>query len=357
VKQVPLIAGLSSVGIVCLCSALLLSQQKPAESGPGSPEAQKAGRAALAFARSVAEAGTPEFTEALRNASALAGGHPIEGTANRARSQPVHVRGLLDLDPRYRQNFESMDPQQRIFGGERVPPGLYPDTVAITGNGRICTGTLVTNTAVLTAAHCVCRGVTETVFVGDSLGSATAQITVANGTPMIDCTAPLQTGDVGVLFLNQPAPVQPRKFAHDSLIDAAAVARAVGFGRTENPIAEPIGIKRRVDVPVTSIACKGTVKTTDGVFTDTTYYGCSAGQELVAGAPSLDKDSCNGDSGGPLFVTAADGNLYLAGATSRATGPPGLRPCGDGGIYVRTDARVRKWLQTLGVTVAVGPVQ
>ena len=350
------IAPLLAAGVIA-AHAVGLSQQKPDEGGPGSAETQKAGRAAVAYARSVADEGSPEYTAALRNAAALAKGLPIDGAAARAVPQPNLARGLLDLDPRYRQHAVAMNPQERIFGGERVPPGTYPDTVAITGNGGICTGTVIAGNAVLTAAHCFCHGVKTTVHVGDSLGTATANVTVARGTAMIQCTDDLLLGDVAVLMLDQALPVAPRRFAHDSLLATATVARAVGYGRTENPIAEPTGIKRRVDVPVASIACSGTVKTPGGAVSDAAFYKCAPGQEIVAGAPSLDKDSCNGDSGGPLFVTSQDGNLFLAGATSRATGPPGLRPCGDGGIYVRADGRIRKWLQSQGVSVAVGPAQ
>ena len=351
-------ARLCLVG-ACIFAAIATgySQQSSTESGPGTAETQKAGRAAIAYARAVADEGTPAYTAALRNAAAMAKGLPVDTAASRSIPRPGAIRGLLDDDPRYRQNASDMRPQERIFGGERVPPGTFQDTVAITGNGGICTGTVIAASVVLTAAHCFCHGVKDTVHVGDSIAAATATVPVSSGTSMIQCTDDLSLGDLAVLMLSRPVTVAPRRFAHDSLFANAKVARAVGYGQTENPIAEPLGIKRRVDVPVASIACNGTVKTSDGVILDATFYKCASGLELVAGAPSLDKDSCNGDSGGPLFFTGQDGSLFLAGATSRATGPPGLRPCGDGGIYVRTDARIRKWLQTLGVTVTVGPAQ
>jgi hypothetical protein len=347
-------SALIAASLVLAATAPLVSRRQASESGPGSADSQKVGRAALAFAREAAKQDTPEFTEALRNAIAMAGRLPVDPTATRVRSDLIFTRGLLDFDLRYRQNFAAMNPQERIFGGERVPPGLYPDTVAITGNGRICTGTVIATNAVLTAAHCFCQKVSETVHFGDAVSNA-ATVGVASGFAMMDCSAPLAQGDVAVLMLSTPVTVTPRRFAADALFANASTGRAVGFGKTENPIAEPVGIKRRVDVPIASLACNGTVNTTTGTVADATYYGCSAGQEIVAGAQSLDKDSCNGDSGGPFFLTGPDGNLYLGGATSRATGPPGLRPCGDGGIYVRTDGRVRKWLQSRSITVSVGP--
>ena len=65
-------------------------------------------------------------------------------------------------------------------------------------------------------------------------------------------------------------------------------------------------------------------------------------QEIVAGKAGLGRDTCNGDSGGPLLLlpqgATGEGALVLAGVTSRAIAgsstTQGLA-CGDGGIYVR----------------------
>jgi secreted trypsin-like serine protease len=339
--------------LVALASISVAQVTKTETSTPGD-KAAKISDAAFAFAASVAPKGTPEYTAALRKALALGDDLPVSAEASRSYSLLTSPRGLLDLDVRYRDNFTNSQVNVRIWGGEPVPDGLHPDTVAITGNGRLCTGTLIAANTVLTAAHCFCGGVSEQVYVGQGINKPTATAKVGGGKAMIQCTDDLKNGDVAVLFLSTPLNVSPRSFANSTLINSATVARAVGFGATANPITEPVGIKRRVDVPVASTSCSGNVTTSDGKFPDSAFYGCAAGQELVAGAPSLDKDSCNGDSGGPLFVEGKDGNLYLAATTSRATGPPGLRPCGDGGIYVRTDGSVIDWIHSIGVSVKVG---
>jgi hypothetical protein len=332
------------------------SQQTDRESGAGRPESQAAVRAAIAYAKQLAPEGTAEYTAALRKALALAGGLPISAEATRSITVFASMRGLLDLDQRYRRNLtSSVDETVRIWGGETVPPGTYPDTVALLGNGRICSGTVIASNMVLTAAHCYCNGVTERAIVGDTINAPLSTIPVSGAEAMVTCNESVANGDISVLKLAAALTVRPRAFANEALVSRASSARAVGYGRTANPITEPAGIKRRVDVPIASTACNGKVTTANGPVDDSVYYGCAPEREIVAGAPSLDRDSCNGDSGGPLFVTGRDGNLYLAGATSRPTGPPGLRPCGDGGIYVRTDARVVKWLASRGVTVTVGP--
>jgi secreted trypsin-like serine protease len=103
------------------------------------------------------------------------------------------------------------------------------------------------------------------------------------------------------------------------------------------------GEKRAVDVPIASIDSTGA-----GVAD---RYGSDPGLELVAGSPFLDRDTCKGDSGGPVYIDI-DGQWFLAGATSRGVSPtPGAvsdpqRLCGDGGIYVRID-KYLDWVKSV----------
>jgi secreted trypsin-like serine protease len=142
--------------------------------------------------------------------------------------------------------------------------------------------------------------------------------------------------DLTVLILAEDVTgTKPRKLATTAMVDNAHFIRAVGFGNTDPASTTGYGIKRMVEIPIASVSCGA-----DGP----TRYGCDAGLELVAGAPFLNKDSCNGDSGGPIYVKS--GSLwYLAGATSRAT-VDSTRPCGDGGIYVRLD-KYASWIRSV----------
>ena len=317
------------------------------EPGRGSPTEMSLVADAFSEAATASRPGTPEYTANLRSDLS-----PYKGLDSTGSTSPTS----LDDDPRYRSNFSD---QTRVYGGDVVIPGTFPDTVAITGNGKICTGIVIGPQAVLTAAHCYCSGVTATVYFGDSVEHATSTVSVAGGAAMISCTPnlPLQNGDVAILKLMPPLTIPPRAFASGALINAAKFGRAVGFGVGTNPVVDPAGIKRMIDVPVASVACNGTVTTAQGGVGDPGYYHCASGRELVAGAPSLDKDTCNGDSGGPLYVLSLDGSMYLAAITSRATGTPGMRPCGDGGIYERTDGAVLSWIQQQGIHIFVGPSQ
>src|SRR5262249_25270252 len=63
--------------------------------------------------------------------------------------------------------------------------------------------------------------------------------------------------------------------------------------------------------------------------------------------------SCFGDSGGPIYLTTPRGTFAI-GVVSR--GLPGEQePCGDGGIYVRTD-KIAAWLASVtGANIAHDP--
>jgi len=319
------------------------------EQSIGSPSARSLVSDAFSKAATVSQPGTPQYTANLRTDTL---GSSTVGTTGNA--VPSAVPTSLDDDPRYRANFSN---QTRVWGGDQVAPGTFPDAVAISGNGKICTGVVIGAQAVLTAAHCYCDGVTQTVYFGDNIQHATSTASVAGGKAMIQCgpNLQLQGGDVAVLQTNALLTIPPRAFASAALIDSATFGRVVGFGIGMNPVIDPAGIKRMVDVPMASVDCKGNANTPKGPVPDSAYYHCASGRELVAGAESLDKDACNGDSGGPLYILSQDGSLYLAATTSRATGTPGMRPCGDGGIYIRSDGAIMQWIQSQGIQVFVGP--
>lgn len=236
---------------------------------------------------------------------------------------------------------------KRIWNGLAVSPknDAFADTVAILGNGGICTGTLVSPRLVLTAGHCFCGGVKNEVLIGNDILSPLHRIPVVDGESETfrQCDAldaNIKAGDVALLKLERDAPIPPRPLADISFIRDAASVRAVGFGRTETG---RVGFKYQVNIVIASFQCDGTALA--GV-PDHQVYQCQPTYELVAAG--LNRDACNGDSGGPIYVVGPDARVYLAGVTSRAVDPNG--GCGPGGIYVLPAASpIREWLVSKGV--------
>jgi secreted trypsin-like serine protease len=148
--------------------------------------------------------------------------------------------------------------------------------------------------------------------------------------------------DLMVLVLeSEITEVPPRKIAPSEMIDRAKYARAVGFGTTDPTGTFRYGEKRQVDLPIVSNSCQAKANGMD----DQKAFHCDPGLELVAGKPMLEKDTCSGDSGGPLYVLDEQGGWLLAGATSRGT-PNNPHNCGDGGVYVRVD-RYLDWIHSI----------
>lgn len=220
----------------------------------------------------------------------------------------------------YLQNHRKLvKSRDKIVGG--VPTSDFPDCVAVgSATSWCCTGTLVAPNVVITAAHCV-RGCAKRVFIGEDvdLPQAGRVVRVLSAVQHPGYGPPDPTDDLAVLILAEDVEdITPRAMAGtDSLVDAFAV-RLTGYGNTDAFSTGGYGRRRMVDVPLAS---------------SDPDFGADPAREFVAGAPLLDRDSCNGDSGGPAYVQVA-GEWLVAGATSRATASS-VRPCGDGGVYTR----------------------
>jgi secreted trypsin-like serine protease len=273
--------------------------------------------------------------------------------SNRTRTRGVTRRmvpnadpGLeIFRDPRYIQNARELarrtQSRMRIIGGTTVQGAEFPDCIAVGSNQQwFCTGTLIGKNTVLTACHCDCGAPTR-VFFGNNIQERGEIVAVAKRVPHPDYQRG-RNNDLMVLVLESDVTaISQRPIAPDTLIDAATDCRVVGFGNTDPDGFFGYGIKRQTDVPIASPSCQGSF---DG-RTDQTVYGCDPGFELIAGKPLLVKDTCNGDSGGPLYVSDSNGKWFLAGATSRAT-KAAINNCGDGGVYVRVD-RYLDWVSSI----------
>lgn len=249
--------------------------------------------------------------------------------APRARSREV---GGIYRDRTFSRNAREMVAnRKRIIGGDRTAD--FPDCVAVGSvDDWCCSGTLVAPNVVVTAAHCIGRGCGERIFTGEDVEFPDAGQVIAVRSAVV---APRYAvgdglGDIAVLVLDESVDVAPRGIARSGALDDATFVRVAGYGNTNAQGNSGYGIRRQVDVPLAGTSGE---------------YGADFTTEFVAGAPSLDLDSCSGDSGGPAYVSV-EGEWLLAGATSRAISGKHVRPCGDGGVYTRV-CEYEEWIRSV----------
>jgi Trypsin len=233
----------------------------------------------------------------------------------------------------------------RVWGGTIIPAeaDVFRDSVAILGNNKLCSGTLVDGQTVVTAGHCFCEGVMEEVVTGTSILSTDRVRVIKEQSesfrPCDEVNHDPSGGDVALLKLERSLVATPKPRGGLPIVRASAAIRAVGFGHTEGAI----GFKYQVNIVIASYQCDGTASV--GI-PDSQIYRCKSVHELVAAG--LNRDTCGGDSGGGIYVFGPDNNIFFVGVTSRAVDPNGK--CGPGGIYVLLAASpIREWLESKGV--------
>jgi secreted trypsin-like serine protease len=324
---------------LCLFSAVGCRAQVPIQVGRGQV-ARQANAALISQAFEYASQGAPsdqQFYERFkRKLNELAGKQP---------EQP----GELERDSDYLRNVRTMARdaangklEPNVVGGNPTPSNEFRDCVAIMVGGERSSGVLIGRNVIATAAHCVHGKTDKTIKVlfGSSIQSPEATYVVASGNvhvyPKYDANQN-ELHDLAILILSSDvSDPKPCPIAAPGVVDGSAYVRLAGFGIYDANTGKN-GVKHDVSVAVTSPACAKS--------RENTLYGCHKDQELVAGKPLVGKDTCNGDSGGPAYVSI-DNRWFVGSTTSRPTKT--AKQCGDGGIYVRIDREpYRSWINSI----------
>jgi len=205
------------------------------------------------------------------------------------------------------QTSVASDVVERIVNGNVT--GDFPSTGALLSPGNpnvaniLCSGTLIGCQTFLTAGHCVANDLNPThytVFLQHA-----GFFSVKNIALHPDFNFPV--GDVAVLSLaNSIDGIRPTPINTTSAPAAGVPGTIVGFGRTGG-FNQDFGIKRVGSI--TTAACQSDVSNTTSVC-----WNFQAPQ----GTPGTNSNTCNADSGGPLFIDFGAG-LRVAAVTSGGT--------------------------------------
>ncbi len=244
----------------------------------------------------------------------------------------------------------------RIIGGSSSTIDQSPwQVLIIMRNSMQCSGSLVSVTTIITAAHCL-NGYTAAdvrVWAGISKTSDRAQsmeLPVASITAHPDFRVDTFDNDIGLITLARPIDLTGRlqllalPFGQDARSWPASGSTAVvsGWGVTNASGSATTDQLMRADVAVLA-----------GPSDPCGQYGPGVEplQDVCAGSPTGAVDACQGDSGGPLVVAAPVPTLagvVSFGAECAQAGYPGL--------YTRLTTFL-PWLQSKADLPVAAPAQ
>ncbi|KAL1921998.1 uncharacterized protein VTP21DRAFT_10640 [Calcarisporiella thermophila] len=211
---------------------------------------------------------------------------------------------------------DGVEVRPQIIGGTPVPQGELPFAVYVSNSRGSCTGSIIKENVVVTAAHCVGSGMSITY--GNVVARSGTRVTVSRAIPHERYNPNQLTNDIAVLILSQPIRFGPNAQAIPIASSPPAPGSrvwAAGWGVTSDPNGRPPAQLMKVDVVVgNDQVCRR----------QNPNWGGQSGSQICL-APTRGKGVCYGDSGGPLY-TGSNGSYQLLGATS--WGAPGY--CADG---------------------------
>jgi secreted trypsin-like serine protease len=221
------------------------------------------------------------------------------------------------------------DIRPQVIGGQTADEGQYPWLVGVGSAGagtpwerQFCGGSVITETVVITAAHCVedVADPEDLVVFSGSVDLESADLVETEVTDLHvsdDFNDPIEfANDWALLLLDEPVDVEP--IAVDQDPAEFEILETAGWGNTG---AGYPTVAEWVELPFVD----------DETCADA--YPGEVDHETMLCAGDLENggaDSCDGDSGGPLMAPDGDGGQILVGIVSWGHG---CAEAGNPGVY------------------------